>query len=502
MAPLDIATRALAHGGSTLGCALEVGLRLRAPRAQEATGFTPRGAQPLGERAQRCASADGARLGDAIEIRGREQLGRPGAGDGRRHSERSDLRPDITRDNLDGRWPLRHDALRFCEAFHAARAEPFLLGHRTHLLDVAWNIGGDAWAVAASSTLQIDTVGGVAAAPETRLDLCAWLREPLGLTAGGCARVRGGLQTPRVFYGECWTVLDGLVPRALRGALPPCQRLCGVADGLLGGPLCGGQGTRDRFDELRLPMAPVGCVVGLERMLDISPAPGRFSAGGVAHPAVAPCSGWCQARLPRGVLTGLSQLCHTQDVPLRGHRAEAQAAGTRVVLGHGEVCGRHGRGHACGVIVAIGHQRVCHLDMALRLHPIGGRHKAVATRQRQAETHQAQAAGSACDTDKMESHPASVEERQSGTALKAVDDVRTALEGVVPEASGWPGGARPLELFRRLTLGDALHTPWLVRLKEVCTCASIPAWLALRVAWLCVLDDGSHRDLLGESRAF
>src|SRR5262252_887557 len=68
IAPLHIGTRALEHGSSPLGFALEVGLRLRAQRAQGATGCKQRGAQPLGERAKRCASAEGACFGHAIEI--------------------------------------------------------------------------------------------------------------------------------------------------------------------------------------------------------------------------------------------------------------------------------------------------------------------------------------------------------------------------------------------------------------------------------------------------
>jgi hypothetical protein len=101
-----------------------------------------------------------------------------------------------------------------------------------------------------------------------------------------------------------------------------------------------------------------------------------------------------------------------------------------------------------------------------------------------------------------ESNHESVEERQSGTALKEVGDVRTHIEGVVPEAPGLQGGSRHLELFRSVTLGDALNTQLLVLLKEVCTFESIPAWLALRVDLWHVLDDGSHSDLLDQSLAF
>ena len=70
------------------------------------------------------------------------------------------------------------------------------------------------------------------------------------------------------------------------------------------------------------------------------------------------------------------------------------------------------------------------------------------------------------------------------------------------DAPGLQGRARRLELFGGLTLGDALGSQRLVLLKEVRTFESIPVWLALRVALLLVLDDGSHSDPLCQSRAF
>src|SRR5262252_1022073 len=178
---------------------MEVGLRLRAQRSQDATGFKQRGAQSRGERAKRCAIADVARLGYAIKIIGRDKLGMHGEGDGRCHSELSDLLPDITRDKLDGRLHFRYDVLSFCDAFQAARAEPFLLGNRTNLLNMSLHIGGDELAVVTYSTLQIDKVVGVADAPDTRLDLCALRRELLVLTDGRFDRLLGVLQTHRFF---------------------------------------------------------------------------------------------------------------------------------------------------------------------------------------------------------------------------------------------------------------------------------------------------------------
>ena len=66
----------------------------------------------------------------------------------------------------------------------------------------------------------------------------------------------------------------------------------------------------------------------------------------------------------------------------------------------------------------------------------------------------------------------------------------------MPYAPGLQGGSRNLELLGGLTLRDALSSQLTLRLEEVRPFASIPAWLAVIVALLCVLDDGSHSDLL------
>jgi hypothetical protein len=102
----------------------------------------------------------------------------------------------------------------------------------------------------------------------------------------------------------------------------------------------------------------------------------------------------------------------------------------------------------------------------------------------------------------MEAHHQPVYKSKSGAALKERCSMRTAIEGVVPEAPGLQGRSRNLELFGGLTFGEALDSQLPVRLKEVRAFEAIPAWLALRVALLLVLDDGSHSDLLWQSLAF
>src|SRR5262249_49973885 len=210
VAPLHIGTRALEHEGEPLGLVMELALRFRAQRAQGSTGFKQRDAKPLSKLAQRCAIAAGARLGHAIEIGRGNQLGVHDEGDGWRQVELSDLLPHITRDDLDGRLHFGHHPLGFLDAFHAALAESFVLGTRTNLLDVSADIRGNELAVATYSALEIDHVVVVANAPDTRLDLCTLRSE---------ARVLSLLPTHGCLWGTPWTVLCGLVTRALRVAL-------------------------------------------------------------------------------------------------------------------------------------------------------------------------------------------------------------------------------------------------------------------------------------------
>src|SRR4029434_10037929 len=161
---------------------MDLALSFRAQRAQGSTGFNQRDAKPLSQLAKRCAIAEGASLGHAIEIERGNQRGVQDEGDGRRQVELSDLLTHITRDELDGRWHFGHHPLGFRDAFHAALAESFVLGHRTHLLEVFVALRGNELAVSAYPALEIDQVVVVANAPETRLDLGTVLSETRVLT--------------------------------------------------------------------------------------------------------------------------------------------------------------------------------------------------------------------------------------------------------------------------------------------------------------------------------
>src|SRR6476659_708511 len=124
-------------------------LSLGAQRAEDAARLKQRGTEPLGELAKWLTSADGASLGDAIEIIRGNQLGVHGKGNRRRYIELRDLLSDITRDELDSRLHFWHHPLGFLDTFQAALAEPFVLGNGANLLDMLLDIRGNEATVSA-----------------------------------------------------------------------------------------------------------------------------------------------------------------------------------------------------------------------------------------------------------------------------------------------------------------------------------------------------------------
>jgi hypothetical protein len=142
------------------------------------------------------------------------------------------------------------------------------------------------------------------------------------------------------------------------------------------------------------------------------------------------------------------------------------------------------------------------LEVHLLRRPIGGGHKAVKAGQVAEETYQANAACPDCDADQMEGNHESVYACQAGPALKELGDMAADIERIVPDTPGLQGSSGNLAFLGGLTLGETLSSHLPVLLKKVRTFEAIPAWLAPMVDWGLSLDDGSHRDLLGQSLAF
>ena len=91
-------------------------------------------------------------------------------------------------------------------------------------------------------------------ASEARLDLFTLLGQALMFTAGRFERLLGLLQTHWRLSGAARTALVWLVTHSVQLRLHLSELRLRLDGRLVGGPLFGRYGTRDRFDQLVLPM--------------------------------------------------------------------------------------------------------------------------------------------------------------------------------------------------------------------------------------------------------
>jgi hypothetical protein len=108
------------------------------------------------------------------------------------------------------------------------------------------------------AALEINKVVVVTNAPDTRLDLFTLPSKTRMLTTGRFECLLGLLQAHGILWETPWTTLFGLCTRAFRVTLQPFELCGGFGDGLIGRPLFGRHGTRDRLDQFVLDMEPVG----------------------------------------------------------------------------------------------------------------------------------------------------------------------------------------------------------------------------------------------------
>jgi hypothetical protein len=200
----------------------------------------------------------------------------------------------------------------------------------------------------------------------------------------------------------------GLVTRALRTGLYGFELLPSFGDSFVCRPLFRGQGTGDGFDQLVLRMDRVRRVVGLKRVFHRGQQPGRFIVGRLNHPALALGQGRGHPCMPTAWIASLSPRFQKHAMALRGHGDEAQAPGTRCVLGDCEVFGGPARGQARGFRLARGGYRCLNLAVDALLSARGGRHKVVKAGQVEEETYQANAAGPDVDANEMAGNPEAV----------------------------------------------------------------------------------------------
>jgi hypothetical protein len=206
-------------------------------------------------------------------------------------------------------------------------------------------------------------------------------------------------------------------------------------------------------------------------------------------------------RVPGVLVAGLSCLRHNNGVALGVHRHQAKPAGTRCLLGHGEVFGGHDFGQTRAGLSAIRHDSLLHLPVALVLGPRGRADKAIAARAVHQETHQTHPTGPDCGPDQMYPEAQAMQEGQTWGAVKKGDHGWLRVETLLVGPPCLQCGAGNVKRLSRLTLGQALGLSITILRKTCRTLGAMPMRVAIMVASLLVLDDGSHGDLLVPSSA-
>ena len=136
-------------------------------------------------------------------------------------------------------------------------------------------------------------------------------------------------------------------------------------------------------------------------MLDRGQQPRGFIAGRLDDAAVALGQGGLHKRIPRCVIAGLRGLFQNNAVAFRVHGDEAKAAGTRVVLRHGDLFFGHVLGQARRLVVTAVDHGVLDLRVDPLLGAIGGGDKPVASGHVEEEAYHADAARPDLDTGCM-----------------------------------------------------------------------------------------------------
>ncbi len=422
-------------------------------------------------------------------------MGLHSVGHRRGQGEWTDLLGPITRNQRDGGLQVRHHPLSCFDPLQAGLTATLMRGHTAPGVQLCLDIGRHAPTVAPHAALPINKVSDLGDRTEALGDRRALGPEALALLARAW-RVLGELL---LACGGLWRVTRPLFCRHVACALTwplhvrkPLGRLAGR---LRRRPLLGGQGAADGLPQRRRHRAEVRRGVRAEVLLHVSQPAWGCSAGRWDALTVATRPGLLPKRLPRVVSAGVGRLLSNDGVALGGRRPQAQAAGTRVLLGQRHGFGGHVLGQTCAFLVALRHARLLPLTVPLGLRPIRGRDQAIQARECAQQTPQAQTTGTHCGT-----HQGSPEHqtREAGTSRGAGEkghDGGRFVTTCLLRPPSLQGAARNLPCLGGLPPREPVDWQSARRVEAVSTWGAMPAWGAISMAWCCGWDDGSHGDL-------
>ena len=133
-----------------------------------------------------------------------------------------------------------------------------------------------------------------------------------------------------------------------------------------------------------------------------------------------------------------------------------------------------------------------YLAVHLLLRPIRGRNKPVETGQCEKEADQANTTSADLDTDEVQGQNEPMKERESGTTLKELRDMRTTIEGVMPCVPRLQGASGHLQPLGSLTLGDTLRLQVEILLEQVSPLETVPKLMATAMVAVWNIDDSAH----------
>lgn len=200
--------------------------------------------------------------------------------------------------------------------------------------------------------------------------------------------------------------------------------------------------------------------------------------------------------LPRAVIAGLSRVLQEHVVALGVHGHQAQAAGTRVILGHRAVCGGQIFGQTRAFLAAVRHDGLLHLTVHLVLRPRGRGNNTIQAWELHQQTHEATATGTHFRTHQGYPEHQTMQESATWNALKKGHDRGTLVETFLVRLPRLEGAAGHSQLVGCLTLGEALGLELERLLKAFSAFQATPSWEVCLIAWLPGLDYGSHSALL------
>ena len=236
--------------------------------------------------------------------------------------------------------------------------------------------------------------------------------------------------------------------------------------------------------------------MGPKVMLHIRQQSGRFIARGLHNVTLETCERLLHEGMPCVVIAGMGLLLQKNVVALGFYGYQAKPTGKRFILGQGDVFGGHGFGQTRAFLSAVCHDGRLHLTVALVLRPLGGRDQAIKAGELHQQTHQAHATGADFGAHQVDPEHQTMQESQPWGTVEKGHDGGMFVKTVLIRPPCLQRAAGHIKRLGGLTQGEPLGLQIAVLLKELGAFDALPTLVAIIVASLRILDDGSHSDLL------